>query len=96
MAKTVVMEDLPAVARQVIEEMLSKEQPVIVSLNGQPVGSFSGYPAGGTDSLALTDDEMRDIQAAIQRGDNDFAAGRYLTLAGFRSKYADRITEGTT
>jgi hypothetical protein len=77
----------------VIEEMLRAGEPVILSRNGQPVGTVSGRADWTGQGAILTDQDVREIEAAVRQGDEDFATGRYMTLNEFRTKYASRLQD---
>lgn len=93
---TVTMEELPAEARRVIESMLSAGEPVILSRNGEPIGAVSSRPVWADGDFALTEQDIREIEAAVRQGDEDFAAGRFMTIHEFRTKYASQLGEEGT
>ena len=91
MAKTVLLEELPPDTRRVFEELLSSEEPVILSRGGQPLGGMIAYHGGPTSEE--TPEEKADLLAAITQGEVDYKAGRYKTLDAFKKQYTARLQE---
>lgn len=89
MAKTVVLEELPADTQRILEQLLSSAEPVILSRNGVPLGGMVSYATDSGEAADYVDEE--EISAVIAAGEAEFEAGQYITLDQFRSKYAAKI-----
>jgi len=90
LAKTVVIEELPADTQHILEQLLSTDEPVVLSRNGRPFGGMVAY-APDTNVVDSGDHGDRSLRDAVERGEADYAAGRYITLDQFRAKHAGRI-----
>jgi hypothetical protein len=91
MAKTVVLEELPADTQRVLGDLLSSEEPVVLSRNGLPIGGMVSCATQQDLIGADQESEHKAAAAALEQGEKDYGAGNYLTLEQFREKYAERL-----
>ena len=86
--KTIALEQLPSETRQVVESWLSAETPVIILRDGIACGDVTPYESFDE----LTPKEEEELMEEFRQGDEDFAAGKYITLDEFKVKYADKLS----
>ncbi len=92
MSKTITLEELPEATRRIIEDLFESEEPVEFSRAGEPIGALLAYkPVNGT-LYEMSPEEKSEVLEAIRQGEEDYAAGRYITLDEFKIKYAERLS----
>lgn len=88
---TVTLEELAPETRQVVEEWISSEMPITFLRDGQLCAELT--PLVSSDgSFDLSPEEEEEILEIFRQGDEDFAAGRYITLNEFKIKHADKLS----
>jgi hypothetical protein len=87
---TIALEELAPETRQVLEEWISSEAPVTFLREGQMCAELTPYAV-----FDLTPEEEEELTEIFREGDEDFAAGRYITLDEFKIKYADKLSGKT-
>jgi len=93
MTKTLSLDELPGESQQLIEELLESDQPVIISRAGRPLGGVITYRSQDQPVAELTAEEEADIRLAIAQGEDDYAAGRYITIDEFKLKNAAKLQD---
>ena len=89
--KTIELETLTPETRQVVEGWLADESSVMLLRDKQMYAElFACDPSDGL--FDLSPEEEEELEEVIRQGDDDFAAGRYITLEEFKIKYADRLS----
>ena len=89
--KTIALEQLPTETRTLVEGWLSEAAPITLSRGGFPCAELTQIEA--TDDLFdLMPEEEAELREVFRQGDEDFAAGRYITLDEFKLKNADKLS----